>query len=196
MFTKTSPVSSLAFTPEEVEKNLHLDLINFLLTYNKKAENSFVDIHVTTDGYCVIVEFANITRGVNDNTEGFVFMDEEHYLLKRVEFPDGHYEYMDDDDEDDAISQWLAAHPGFERDEHGYWWYHKPKDPVEGKSNQIPEKRKSLDELRNTPVLTAKEQAQFSSCYKDFKHPLDSDEDFTDLIPDPDEDNEKEDNNK
>ena len=176
MFTRTSKVNSVAFTPDEVEKNLHLDLINFLLTYNKKADDSFFDIRITTDGCCLIVEFVSLTRGINDDSEGFVFMDEEHYLLKRVEFPDGHYDYLNDDDEDDAISQWLAANPGWEKDENGYWWYHKPKDPVEGKSNKISDKGKSLDELRNTPILTD-EQAQFSSCYNDFKHPSDSDED-------------------
>ena len=135
MFTRTSQVNSVAFTPDEVEKNLHMDLINFLLSYNSKADDSFFDIHITTDGYCTIVEFVSLTRGVNDNSEGFAYVDEEHYVLKRVEFPDGHYEYLDDEVAEEALKEWLANNPGWEKDEHGYWWYHKPKEENENEFN-------------------------------------------------------------
>ena len=121
MFTNTS-VNSVAFTPEDVQKNLHLDLINYLLSFNQKSENSFFDIHITTDGFCTIVEFANITRGINDTSEGFVYMDEDHYLLKRVEFPDGHYDYLDDNEAEDVFNNWLKEHPGWVKDEFGRWY--------------------------------------------------------------------------
>lgn len=124
MFTRTSHVNSVAFTPDEVEKNLHLDLINFLLSYNSKADDSFFDIHITTDGYCTIVEFVSLTRGVNDNSEGFAYVDEEHYVLKRVDFPDGHYEYLDDEVAEEALKEWLANNPGWGKDEYGYWCHH------------------------------------------------------------------------
>ena len=120
MFTNTS-VNSVAFTPEDVQKNLHLDLINYLLSFNQKSENSFFDIHITTDGFCTIVEFANITRGINDTSEGFVYMDEDHYLLRRVEFPDGHYDYFNDDAAEEVFNNWLREHPGWKKDEFGRW---------------------------------------------------------------------------
>ena len=121
MFTNTS-INSVAFTPEDVQKNLHLDLINYLLSFNQKSENSFFDIHITTDGFCTIVEFANITRGINDTSEGFVYMDEDHYLLKRVVFPDGHYDYLDDDEAEEVFNNWLQEHPGWAKDEFGRWY--------------------------------------------------------------------------
>ena len=38
--------NSQAFTPEEVKKGLHLDLISYLLDYNSKADGYFNDIHI------------------------------------------------------------------------------------------------------------------------------------------------------
>ena len=127
MFTRTSQVSSIAFTSEDVEKNLHLNLINFLFDYNNKADDNFFDINITTDGCCLIVEFVNLTRGVNDNTEGFAYIDEEHEVLKIVKFPDTHYEYMADDEAEEALKKWLTENPGWKKDEFGRWWYDKPK---------------------------------------------------------------------
>ena len=121
MFTNTS-INSVAFAPEDVQKNLHIDLINYLLSFNQKSEDSFFDIHITSDGFCTIVEFANLTRGINDTSEGFVYMDEDHYLLKRVNFPDGHYDYFDDNEAEDVFNNWLADHPGWEKDEFGRWY--------------------------------------------------------------------------
>ena len=122
MFTTNSKINSVAFTPEEVKQNLHMGLIVYLLSFNQKSENSFFDIHITTDGLCTIVEFANITRGINDTLEGFVYMDEDHYLLKRVEFPDGHYDYLDDNEAEDVFNDWLKEHPGWEKDKFGRWY--------------------------------------------------------------------------
>ena len=121
MFTNTS-INSVAFSPEDVQKNLHIDLINYLLSFNQKSEDSFFDIHVTSDGFCTIVEFVNLTRGINDTSEGFVYMDEEHYLLKRVNFPDNSYDYFDDDVAEEALKNWLADHPGWKKDEFGRWY--------------------------------------------------------------------------
>lgn len=122
MFTRTSQVSSIAFTPEDVEKNLHLNLINFLFDYNNKADDNFFDIHITTDGYCLIVEFVNLTRGFNDNSEGFAYIDEDHEVLKIVRFPDDHYEYMADDEAEEALKKWLVENPGWKKDEFGRWY--------------------------------------------------------------------------
>ena len=45
------------FTPEEVEQGLHLELLNCLLNYNKKSDESFKDIHIWTDGYCLCIDW-------------------------------------------------------------------------------------------------------------------------------------------
>lgn len=115
-----SEVNSVGFTPEEVKKGLHLDLINYLLDYNKKSEHHFNEIHITSDGYCLIVEW------VNNNYEymaynGFKYVDEDHRIFKRVEFPDNHSEYLDDDEENEAIEEWIKDNPGWEKDRYGMW---------------------------------------------------------------------------
>ena len=46
-----------AFTPKEVKQGLHTDLIQMLLKYNEKSDEHFMDIHITTDGYCLMVEW-------------------------------------------------------------------------------------------------------------------------------------------
>ena len=67
MFTNTR-VNSVAFTPEEVEQNLHMDLITYLLSYNQKSKSSYFDIHITSDGFCTIVEFVNLTYDITSET--------------------------------------------------------------------------------------------------------------------------------
>ena len=120
MFTNTR-VNSVAFTPEEIKQGLHIDLLDYLISHNQKNKNSYYDIHITTDGFCTIVEFVTITYGIDDGVEGFVFMDEEHELLKRVEFPDRHYDYFPDDDVNDAFNEWLADHPEWYKDTDNRW---------------------------------------------------------------------------
>ena len=141
MFTKTSPVNSVAFTPEEVELNLHLDLINYLLSFNQKSKNSYFDIHITTDGYCTIVEFATLDHEFSQDVEGFVFMDEEHYLLKRVNFPDGHYDYVDDDAAQNVMDDWLQKHPGWKRDQFGHWSQERPEELINAADDELTEQR-------------------------------------------------------
>ena len=79
------------------------------------GKNSYFDIHITTDGYCTIVEFAPLDYALSADIEGFVFMDEEHYLVKRVDFPDGHYDYYESDEAaNTALEEWLKTHPEFD----------------------------------------------------------------------------------
>ena len=47
--------NKMTFTPQEVEEGLHKDLLNYLIDYGTKGERSYNEIHITTDGYCLIV---------------------------------------------------------------------------------------------------------------------------------------------
>ena len=75
--------NSMAFTPKEVEKGLHLGLLSFLLDYNSKSEDHYNDIHITTDGYCTIIEWSH--NPFSDEWGGkFVYrtfeeLEEEYY---------------------------------------------------------------------------------------------------------------------
>ena len=49
--------NSMAFTPEEVKKGLHLKLLNTLLDLNAAREDaSYNDIHIWSDSYCTIID--------------------------------------------------------------------------------------------------------------------------------------------
>lgn len=114
-------MNSKAFTPEEVKKNLHLDLINYLLSYNQKSKNYYYDIHITTDGYCLIVEWENIPYN-HEYGGAFKYIDEDHIVLKQVIFPDNHTEYLFDDEEDEMLKEWLEKNPGWKQNNYGHWY--------------------------------------------------------------------------
>lgn len=121
MFQTHKNCNSAAFTPEQIKKGLLQELLSYLLSYNEKNMSGYYDIHIGSDGYCTIVEWSDIMYEVNDGIEGFVWMDEEHCLLKRVEFPDNTYEYYPDEFADEALDEWLKEHPGWYKNEWGSW---------------------------------------------------------------------------
>jgi hypothetical protein len=113
--------NSQAFTPEEVKQGLHLDLINYLLDYNSKSKECFNDIHIDSDGFCVIVEWVTETYG--NVLTSFEYVGEDEVVLKIVHFPDGSYDYVEDQDEaNDRFMLWLHQNPGWEKDGNGGWY--------------------------------------------------------------------------
>ena len=83
--------NSQAFTPEEVKKGLHLDLIKYLLDYNQKAEGYFNDIHIDTDGYCVIIEW--VTESYKEACSSFEFVGYDEEVLKLF-YPRNFYDFV------------------------------------------------------------------------------------------------------
>ena len=113
--------NSQAFTPEEVKNGLHLDLINYLLDYNSKADGYFNDIHIDTDGYCVIVEW--VQESYKEACTSFEFVDQDEEIMKIVHYPDNSYGYASDEDEaNDMFLLWLHENPGWEKNEYGRWY--------------------------------------------------------------------------
>ena len=50
--------NSVAFTPKDVDKGLHLKFIDNLIKFNRETEETYYnDIHICYDGYCTIVEW-------------------------------------------------------------------------------------------------------------------------------------------
>ena len=112
--------NSQAFTPEEVKKGLHLDLIKYLLDYNQKAEGYFNDIHIDTDGYCVIIEW--VTESYKEACSSFEFVGCDEEVLKLVHFPDNSYGYASNEDEaNDMFQLWLHENSGWEKGPYGGW---------------------------------------------------------------------------
>ena len=100
-----------AFTPEEVKKGLLNDLINYLLDYNKKSDKYYYDIHITTDGYCQIVEWTDISYDNGEDCGKFEFVEPDQYIFREYIFPDNHSEYFETEDEyNEALSRWLKKH--------------------------------------------------------------------------------------
>ena len=110
-----------AFVPEEVKKGLLKDLLDYLLNYNLKSKDYYNEIHITTDGYCTIVEWEDVPY---DKGWGgtFQYIDESHVVMKEVMFPDNHSEYLFDEEEQEAIDEWLKENPGWKQNEFGIWY--------------------------------------------------------------------------
>lgn len=112
-----------AFTPEEVEKGLHLDLLNYLLEHNKKNENQYYDIHITTDGYCTIIEWTDISYSQKYGPEGkFEFVPHNGRVMLEFAFPDNHTELCyDEEDYEERLGGFLKENPGWVKTSYGTW---------------------------------------------------------------------------
>ena len=116
-----SRYNSQAFTPEEVKQGLHLDLINYLLSYNAKSKSYFNDLHITSEGYWLIIDW--VTEDYDNKLAGFEFVGEDQLVVQIVNFPDGTYAYATDDTEAlEFLNDWLQRHPEWEKDERGRWY--------------------------------------------------------------------------
>lgn len=114
-------MNSKAFIPEEVEKGIHFDLINYLLDYNSKSEYYYYDIHITTDGFCVIVEWENLPY---DGSYGgrFEYVEEDQYIMTEKQMPDDTYIMVHDEDEyNELLDEFLKENPGYYKNEWGRW---------------------------------------------------------------------------
>lgn len=112
-----------AFTPEEVKKGLLNDLINYLLDHNKKNDKQYYDIHITTDGYCSIVEWTDVSYDSKYGSEGkFEFVDSDQIVMIERYFPDNHCELCyDEEDYQKRLKEFLEEHPCWEKTSYGTW---------------------------------------------------------------------------
>lgn len=110
--------NSQAFTPEEVEKGKHLELIKLLLSLEDK--DSFEDIHIASDGYCVIVEWDTVFR--DERPVAFRYTSDDEVILKEVIFPDNHIEYAGSEEEaKEMLDKWLKENPQWHKNYWGMW---------------------------------------------------------------------------
>lgn len=110
-----------AFTPDEVEKGLHIELLNTLLSINsKRAGEAYYDIHITSDGYCTIIQWDTVFDGVYGE-DYFQYVDENQVIMTEVTYPDNSYEYVFPEEADHALEKWLKEHPEWHRNDLGMW---------------------------------------------------------------------------
>ena len=114
--------NSQAFTPEEVEQGLAQDLINYLLDHNKKAKEQYYDIHITSDGYCTIIEWTDINYKFKDEEGKFDFVPSNGYIKLEYSFPDGHYEeFYSKEEYEERLREWHKENPGWVKTHYGTW---------------------------------------------------------------------------
>ena len=111
-----------AFTPEEVEQGLAQDLINYLLDHNKKAKEQYYDIHITSDGYCTIIEWTDVNYKFKDEEGKFDFVPSNGYIKLEYRFPDNHYEdFFSKEEYEERLREWLKENPGWVKGPYGTW---------------------------------------------------------------------------
>lgn len=115
--------NSQAFTPEEVDEGLHLDLLNYLLDHNKKNETQYYDIHITTDGYCTIIEWTDVMYNNDCGPEGkFEYVPYNGQVMLEFTFPDNHTELCyNEEDYQERLDEFLKENPGWVKGPYGTW---------------------------------------------------------------------------
>lgn len=140
----TREYNSQAFTPEEVEQGLHLDLLNYLLEHNKKNNNQYYDIHITSDGYCTIIEWTDVSYDSKYGPDAkFQLVPSDGYVMIEKIFPDNHTEMCyDEEDYEDRLKEFLKENPGWVKTSYGTW------------TNEIENEkfRKMLEEQEPIPI--------------------------------------------
>lgn len=103
-----SMYNSQTFTPEEVEKGLHIEFLQFLLYCNTRSDRGcYNEIHMWSDGYCTVVEWSQSEYCRNH----FEFIDENHVVKVQVVYPDGTAALVDTDEEAAQCRyQWAQEH--------------------------------------------------------------------------------------
>lgn len=121
--------NSQAFTPEQVENGELQDLLNYLLGFSKKSDKAFMDIHITSDGYCQIVEWVEVNYEFRAECGKFDFIDCGEEVFEEVLFPDEHWEWHPRGEGEQVLSDWLDKHPRWKKDFWGRWYeVEEPKD--------------------------------------------------------------------
>lgn len=108
-----------AFTPEEVKKGCFKKLLDTLIELQKDMD---IDIHITSDGYCIIMEWIS---KCDEDTACFKFVDSDQQLVTEVLMPDNSYEYLfeyENRTADDLINEFVKKHPEYKQNQYGMWY--------------------------------------------------------------------------
>lgn len=93
-------MNEMYFSKKDVEKGLANEFVNYLLTLGNQLEGRYCDVHVFNED-CETIAVQWVVRYWNDPSMegGFKLVHEDEIIMKEYRFPDGHYEYLLDDEE-------------------------------------------------------------------------------------------------
>lgn len=76
-------MNSQSFTPDDIKAGLFTDLIRLLMDFNTRAEGRYMEIHITSDSYCTIVEWECVPY---DHSYGgkFEYIGGDEQIFKEV----------------------------------------------------------------------------------------------------------------
>ncbi len=108
MARKKDNINQQSFTPEEVKKGMHLDLIKYLLDYNEKSKDHYNEIMITTDGYCTIIEWVNLPydKDFGGHYE-YINEDDGEHIMIEYKLPDNSYIDIEPGTEKEVLEDWL-----------------------------------------------------------------------------------------
>jgi len=100
------------------------DTVNFIKVLHdisKSDSGWYCDIHTYYDDCNIyVVEW---TQSRDWGKDGFKYVGEDEVVMIEGEFPDKHYEYfLNEEEYEEALSDWLKEHPTYDRDFYGRWY--------------------------------------------------------------------------
>ena len=113
--------NTMSFSREAMKEGLHLELINYLVNYHLNNDPYFNDVHITTDGETLIVEWEQVPY---DHSYGgsFQYIEEDCTVMRNVDLPDGSCSFIfENEDTETYIQEWLQEHPGWKRTAYNNW---------------------------------------------------------------------------
>lgn len=114
--------NTMTFSQKEVETGLHKPLLDYLIQYySANAEDTFNDIHITSDGECLIIQWVQVPYDRSYGGE-FQYIEEDECIMREVILPDNSSTHIyADEDPEEIINLWLQENPGWERGPYGGW---------------------------------------------------------------------------
>lgn len=127
--------NTMSFSREAMKEGLHLELITYLVNYHLNNDDYFNDVHITTDGETLIVEWEQVPY---DHSFGgsFQYIEEDCLVMRDVELPDGSSAFIfQDEDPKEYIQSWLKEHPGWKRTAYNRWAFEDTKETTKGEKD-------------------------------------------------------------
>lgn len=123
------PYNEKAFTPEEVKAGMVGEFVDFLVKQDAKSNEvkershtgGYTNINITSDSYCVIVQWCEVF--FDDDSPKFEFVDEGETVATVLELPDNSTVLCwDEDDAQEYLNEFLKEHPYYKKNEYGRWY--------------------------------------------------------------------------